>query len=44
MLLISSHLEHSHLIDCTQQLHQGALCLGFKSGLRMIKMIKEKTQ
>ena len=42
-LLISS-LQHSHLIDCTWQLHLGALCLGFKSGLRAIKTIKQKIQ
>ena len=27
-LLLISNLEHSHLIDCTQQLHLGALCVG----------------
>ena len=43
MLLISNS-EHSHLIDCVRQLHLGALCLAFKSGLRAIKMIKEKIQ
>ena len=24
---IISNLEHSHLIDCTRQLHPGALCV-----------------
>ena len=43
MLLISS-LEHSRLVDCTRQLYLGALGLGFKSGLRAIKMIEEKIQ
>ena len=27
MLLISDS-EHSHLIDCTRQIHLGALCVG----------------
>ena len=43
-MLLISNLEHSHLVDCTRQSHLGALCLGFKSGLRAIKMIKEKIQ
>ena len=27
-MLLISNLEHSHLIDCTRQLHLGALCVG----------------
>ena len=38
-----SNLQHSRLIDCTRKLHPGAL-LGFISGLRAIKMIKEQLQ
>ena len=43
-MLLISYLEHSHLIDCTRQLHLGALgyALGFISELRAIKMIKEQ--
>ena len=39
-LLLISNLERSHLIDCTWQLHLGAL--GFISGLGAIKMLKEQ--
>ena len=39
-LLTISNLEHSCLIDYTQQLHLYAL--RFMSGLRVIKMMKEQ--
>ena len=38
-LLLISNLEHFYLIDCTRQLH-----VGFISGLRAIKMVREQIQ
>ena len=41
-LFLISDLEHSHLIDCTRELHLGALRVRIYYGLRVIKMIKEQ--
>ena len=36
-----SNLEHSHLIDCTRQLHLGVLCVGIYKWAQSDQMIKE---